>query len=241
MSGVLSANPSRAKNPARIEPLENGDRLTAVEFMRRYAATTHVKKAELVEGIVYMPSPVRFQDHSVPDSLVQFWLMSYAVETPGTQVGGNGTIKLDLDNVLQPDAALRIVEECGGSSHIDEKGYLVGPPELVIEIAASSNSIDLHDKLGAYRRNGVKEYLVWRTAEENFDWFVLREGNYMPQSPDSKGLCHSSSFPGLVLNVNALLQRDAASILTALHAGLKSKAHRVFVSQLASRKSGKQH
>jgi len=170
---------------------------------------------------------------------MQFWLMSYAVETPGTEVGGNGTVKLDVDNVPQPDVALRILEECGGTSHVDDKGYLVGPPELVVEIAASSNSIDLHDKLDAYRRNGVKEYLVWRTTEEGFDWFVLAEGSYQQLAPDSKGLCHSKGFPGLVLNVPALLARDGAAVLATLNNGLKSKAHRAFVTDLASRKSRK--
>src|SRR6266576_5195658 len=142
MSGVLAATSSRARHAARIEPLENGEHLTAPEFMRRYAAMPEVKKAELIEGIVYMPSPVRFDDHSVPDSLMQFWLMTYVVATPGTEVGGNGTVKLDVDNAPQPDAALRIVEQCGGTSRVDDSGYLVGPPELVVEIAASSNSID---------------------------------------------------------------------------------------------------
>jgi Uma2 family endonuclease len=239
MSGVIVPIPSRIKHPTRVEPLENGERLTAPEFMRRYAAMPEVKKAELIEGIVYMPSPVRFDDHAVPDSLIQFWLMSYSVETPGTEVGGNGTVKLDVDNVPQPDVALRILQECGGSSHLDEKGYLVGPPELVVEIAASSNSIDLHDKLDAYRRNGVKEYLVWRTTEEGFDWFVLKEGSYERQSADSKGLCHSVSFPGLTLSVPDLLRRDGAAILAAVSAGLKSKAHRAFVEELSLRKNQK--
>src|SRR5205823_3016226 len=121
------------------------------EFMRLYEAAPEVKKAELIEGIVYMPSPVRFRDHSVPDTLVQLWLANYACETPGTEVGANGTVRLDGDNVPQPDIILRITEECGGASRLDEKGYLAGSPELVVEIAASSKSIDLHQKLRAYR------------------------------------------------------------------------------------------
>jgi len=239
MSTVLAANRARARRNGRLEPLENGERLTAPEFMRRYEAMPEVKKAELIEGIVYMPSPVRYAAHSVPDALIQFWLMSYVVETPGTQVGGNGTVKLDVDNVPQPDAALRIVEECGGTSRLDEEGYLAGPPELVVEIAASSSSIDLHDKLRVYRRNGVKEYLVWRTIEEGFDWFVLGEGKYESQAPDAKGLCHSTTFPGLVLNVSALLTQDAAAVLAALNAALKSKAHRTFVAELTLCRSKK--
>src|SRR5207302_4102436 len=125
--------------------------------------------------------------------------MTYAVETPGTEVGANGTLRLDLENVPQPDAALRILEEYGGASRLDDEGYLVGPAELVVEVAASSGSIDLHDKLRAYRRNGIKEYLVWRTTEDAFDWFVLAEGNYRPQRPDANGVCHSVTFPSLIL------------------------------------------
>src|SRR3989442_11355347 len=141
MSALVRPRLARPSPNGRLQPLENGERLTAPEFMRRYEAMPDVKKAELIEGIVYMPSPVRFDTHSVPDSLVQFWLMAYAVETPGTEVGGNGTVKLDVDNVPQTDVALRILEEYGGASRLDEKGYLVGPPELVVEIAASSSSV----------------------------------------------------------------------------------------------------
>ncbi len=239
MSAVLAPPVARFRSHVRLEPLENGDRLTASEFMRRYEAMPHVKKAELIEGVVYMPSPVRYDAHAVPDSLIQFWLMAYSVETPGTEVGANGTTKLDVDNVPQPDAALRILEECGGSSRLDDEGYLVGAPELVVEIAASSSSIDLHHKLSAYRRSGVKEYLVWRTKEGAFDWFVLVEGNYQRQSPDAKGLCQSSTYPGLVLNIPALLARKSATVLATLKAGLKTKAHRAFAAELASRKTSK--
>ena len=97
----------------------------------------------------------------------------------------------------------------------------------------------LGNKLRAYRRNAVKEYLVWRTVEQAFDWFGLAEGDYQPQPPDAKGLCHSVTFPGLVLNVPALLSRNGKAVLATLNAALKSKAHRVFVAELAARKTGK--
>jgi Uma2 family endonuclease len=177
-----------------MEPLENGERLTAPEFLRRYEAMPEVKKAELIEGIVYMPSPVRFDAHAVPNTLIQTWLRTYSAKTPGTQVGGNGTVRLDIKNVPQPDVVLRITEEYGGRSRLDEKGYLVGPPELVVEIAASSTSIDLHDKLRAYRCNGVKEYLVWRTLDDAVDWFVLADGDSQRQSPERKR--HLRGGPG---------------------------------------------
>ncbi|MEK7676376.1 MAG: Uma2 family endonuclease [Verrucomicrobiota bacterium] len=240
MTAVLSPFKTPAKPGLRRPPLENGDCLSAPEFLRRYEAMPQVKKAELIEGIVYMASPVRFDSHSVPDSFVQLWLGAYAAATPGTQVGANGTVKLDIENVPQPDAVLRIIEECGGASRLDEKGYLVGPPEMVVEIAASSSSLDLHDKLRAYRRNGVKEYLVWRTLDAEFDWFVLEDGDFRRQSPDPKGLWHSGTFPGLVLNVPALLAQDGAAALATLSAGFKSKLHQAFVAELAVRQAGNQ-
>jgi len=238
MSAIRATSAGRARN-GHLEPLENGEMLRAPEFMRRYEAMTDVKKAELIEGIVYMPSPVRFNAHSVPDALILGWLVAYAAETPGTQAGSNGTVKLDVDNVPQPDAALRIVEECGGRSRLDQKGYLVGSPELVVEIAASSSSIDLHKKLQAYRRNGIKEYLVWRTTENAFDWFVLAEGNYQLQPLDAKGICQSAIFPGLILNVPALLAQNGSAVFATLRNGLRSKMHRTFVAELAARKTGK--
>ena len=235
---IATAPKSAVPRNGRLEPLENGDRLTAPEFLRRYEAMPHIKKAELIEGVVNLGSPVRFDVHSVPDALIQTWLGTYAFETPGTQVGGNGTVQLDIDNVPQPDALLRVVETCGGASHLDSEGYLVGPPELVVEIAASSSSIDLHDKLRAYRRNGVKEYLVSRTTEAEFDWFVLAEGVYQRQAPDAKGYCRSVTFPGLVLNVPALLAQNGASVLATLNSALRSPSHRTFVSKLSVRKGG---
>src|SRR5580658_4559137 len=215
-----------------IQPLESGDRLGAVEFLRRYEAMPDVKKAELIEGTVYMPSPVRLV-HAAPDALIQTWLGSYAARTPGTQAAGNVTVRLDPENVPQPDALLRILPECGGQSRLDAAGYLFGPPELIVEVAASSVAIDLHDKLRAYRRAGVREYLIWRTLDRQFDWFVLDQDEYRSNAPDSEGVLRSPHFPGLALAVAALLDQDLAKVLDVLQTSLRDPAQTAFVAQLA--------
>jgi Putative restriction endonuclease len=216
----------------RVPPLENGDRLTSREFLRRYQAMPGVKKAELIEGIVYMGSPVRIEQHAKPDGIVQTWLGTYAARTPGTENATNATSRLDVDNVPQPDALLRLLPECGGRSRVDEEGYLIGPPELVFEICASSASIDLRDKLKVYRRAGILEYLVWRTTEDRFDWLVLESDDYQASPPDARGLIRSRAFPGLWLDTTALLNQNSAQVLDALQNGLASSEHQHFAQRL---------
>jgi Uma2 family endonuclease len=219
-----------------VQPLERGDNLGAVEFLRRYEAMPDVKKAELIEGIVYMPSPVSTA-HATPDTLIQTWLGWYSVRTPGTVASGNATVRLGLKNVPQPDALLWILPECGGRTRLDPKGYLLGPPELIVEVAASSAAVDLHGKFRAYRRAGVGEYLVWRPLERQFDWFVLDQKEYRPNAPSSPGVLRSPHFPGLELAVEALLQHDWGKVLDVLQASLQTHAHAAFVAQLAAKKT----
>ena len=95
---------TRVASPA--EPLENGDQLAAGEFLHRYEAMPRIKKAELIEGVVHMGSPVRILQHAKPDNLMQGWLWQYTAATPGTEAAGNATVRLDADNVFQPDAPL---------------------------------------------------------------------------------------------------------------------------------------
>jgi Uma2 family endonuclease len=140
----------------QIPELQAGDHLTRIEFERRYSAMPHVKKAELIEGVVCMPSPVSHKRHSRPHSMLATWLGTYWPATPGTDAGDNGTVRLDGENEPQPDSILRILPERGGQSR-DEDDYIAGPPELVAEVSASSASYDLHEKLRAYQRNGVRE------------------------------------------------------------------------------------
>ena len=218
-----------------IPPLENGDRLTRLEFERRYNAMPQIKKAELVEGVVYMAAALRFRSHSQPHAQLLGWLFNYQVATSGTELADNATVRLDLDNEPQPDAALFLDPALGGQVQISEDDYIEGAPELIAEIAASSASYDLGDKKKAYRRNGVKEYLVWQMFENRLDWFALQDDEYVTLMPDADGIVRSRQFPGLWLAVEALLAGDMVQMLEGLQAGLRSPEHQAFVQQLANR------
>ena len=220
-----------------VPRLENGDRLTRQEFERRYRAMPHLKKAELIEGVVYVPSPLRARSHGQPHSDIIGWLSVYRAATPGVMVCDNTTVRLDLDNEPQPDALLRIESELGGQSRISEDDYVEGAPELIVEIASSSASYDLHDKLQVYRRNGVQEYLVWQVIEQKLDWFRLEQGEYVCVTPDEEGVIHSQIFPGLNLAVEALLAGDLATVLAQVQRGIAIEAHQTFVEGLAQRRS----
>ncbi|MEQ8957793.1 MAG: Uma2 family endonuclease, partial [Coleofasciculus sp. C2-GNP5-27] len=117
-------------------PLESGDRLTRIEFERRYQQMPENKKAELIEGVVYVASPVRANRHGKPHAQIIGWLLVYESETPGAYLADNTTVRLDADNEPQPDALLRIEPEVGGNSRITEDDYIEGAPELVVEVAA---------------------------------------------------------------------------------------------------------
>lgn len=211
-------------------PLESGDRLTRSEFERRYQAMPEVKKAELVEGIVYMASPLRAKAHGKPHARIIGWLIAYEAATPGIEALDNPTVRLDADNEPQPDALLRV--EAGGQSTISEDDYVEGAPELVVEIAASSASLDLGEKLNVYRRNQVQEYLVWRVYDREFDWFRLQDNQYIQLSADDEGVLRSTVFPGLWLDRAALLEENLSRVLRVLQRGLATPEHQVFVEQL---------
>lgn len=213
-------------------PLHNGDRLTRDEFERRYRAMPHVKKAELVEGVVYMPSPVSLTRHGEPHLHASAWLGTYVAATPGVSGADNATVRLDLDNEPQPDLMLRIDSACGGQSRIDADGYVEGAPELVVEVTASRASYDLHDKLEAYRRNGVREYLVWRVDDRAIDWFVLR-GSCFERHASDDGVVRSEAFPGLWLDPAALLRGDLQAVLATLALGTGSATHQALRATLA--------
>ena len=214
-----------------LPPLESGDRLTRQEFENRYQAMSQIKKAELIEGVVYVASPVRANRHGRPHSEVVGWLLVYKAATPGVYLADNATVRLDADNEPQPDALLRLEPEAGGNSRISEDDYVEGAPELIAEIAASSASYDLNAKLNAYRRNGVQEYIVWQIYENRLDWFSLQQGKYASLQPNEAGVIRSQIFPGLWLAVNALREGDLAQVLAVLQQGLQTGEHQAFVER----------
>jgi Uma2 family endonuclease len=212
--------------------LESGDRLTRAEFERRYEATPEKFKAELIEGVVFVASPVR-AFHANPHFQLITWLGIYSIATPGVSGSDNATTRLDLDNEPQPDALLRI--ERGGTSRISEDGYIEGAPELVAEIATSSAAIDLGAKKNAYRRNGVQEYLVWQTFENYFSWFRWQAEEFVLIEPDADGIIRSSTFPGLWLAVPALLAGNMIEVLNVLQTGIANPEHQQFIQSLAEK------
>jgi Uma2 family endonuclease len=237
MAATLTAPKPERRQQARrgIPPLQSGDHLSAREFLRRYEAMPEVKKAELISSIVYMGSPIRIDQHGEPDAFIQTWLGTYTVATPGVKHATNSTTRLGPDDVPQPDGLLRIAAEFGGQARVDPKGYLDGAPELVVEVAASSVSLDVREKLATYRRAGVREYIVWRTEDERMDWWVLEEDEYRPLPAAADGTLRSKAFPGLWLDVHALLAGDGPKVMAKLQEGLHSAEHRAFVAELQKR------
>jgi Uma2 family endonuclease len=208
-----------AKSLPILPLLENGDRLDRAEFERRYTAIPDVNKAELIEGIVYVASPLHFTPHAKPHGNIITWLGVCKSYTSNIEMGVEPTVRLDNDNEPQPDVVLFRAD---GNAKIDNDGYITGAPELIVEIAASTVSYDVHDKKRVYQRNGVKEYIVWRTFDQEIDWFVLEDSKYIEMKPDAEGIIKSVEFPGLWLNVKALLAGDMQQVLKTLNEGMIS-------------------
>jgi Uma2 family endonuclease len=188
----------------------------------------------LIDGIVYISSPVRLLPHGRPHNHLNTWIGTYEAATIGVIASDNATVRLGADEEPQPDVLLMIEPSRGGVARIAADGYLEGAPELAGEVAASSTSIDLHRKLRAYQRSGVREYIVWRVRDGALDWFVLREGAYVPLAPGEDGLLRSATFPGLWLDPAALLRGDLARVLAVVQEGCRTPEHAAFVAKLAA-------
>jgi Uma2 family endonuclease len=211
-----------------VPPLESGDCMSRAEFERRYEALPGLKKAELVEGVVFVPSPVS-KPHAQGHFRITTWLGLYAEQTSGVSGADNGTVRLDLQTEVQPDALLLI--ENGGQTKTSSNNFIEGPPELAAEVASSSVSRDLHSKLDLYRRHGVQEYIVWRILDSEVDWFRLVDGEYQRLPVDDRGIIRSQIFPGLRLDKPALLRGEMTTVLAVLQQGLASPEHAAFVNR----------
>jgi len=223
-----------ATSSAGPPPLHAGDKLTRAEFLSRWEQHPEIKFAELIGGVVYMPSPLT-RLHGVTDNLVGAWLCWYHAETPGTEAGSNATTMMEGDETPQPDEYLRILPEFGGRSGNDGK-YVCGGPELLVEISVSSVSIDMTQKFDLYERMGVLEYVAILMHEKEIRWHRLSSKGYRLVEPDAKTLWKSNVFPGLWLDGTAMLGNDAAKVLATLKKGLRSPEHAAFVKKLAKKK-----
>jgi Uma2 family endonuclease len=228
MATVLEPPKLKSLQTPAVPPLEQGAFLDTTEFLRRYDSMPDLKKAELIDGIVNMGSPVSVF-HARPDQIMQVWLGVYSTYTPPLQTLSNITTKFDERNVAQPDLLLHVPAEFGGVSTLSSEGFVVGPPELIIEIAATTASIDLNRKLRLYERFGVREYIVWTTLESAIQWFVLVDSKFQLLDPE-QGLLRSRHFSGLALDVNAALNWDGLTVLKTVEREMNSQAHRDFVS-----------
>ena len=214
-----------------------GDRLDRAEFERRYDAMPELKKAELIEGIVSMSSPVSHEHHARPHLHLATLFGIYECKTPGVRGAADGSVRLDKQSMPQPDVALFIDPAKGGQARISVDDYLEGEPELLAEVSSSTVDIDLDEKLELYRRSGVREYLVWRVGDKAIDWFVLRDGAYDRLAADESGIYRSVVFPGLWLDSRGLIAGDLSSVLAMLAQGLASEEHAAFKSSLEAHSS----
>lgn len=229
MTTLTAPSPKLLADPEIVPPLHNGDQLSQPEFHRRYEATDPGVKAELIEGIVYMASPVgpeHGQGHIQLGG--PFWM--YQGATPGVQAQDNSTVILGESSEPQPDLHLRVLPTFGGRVRQNRKGILTGPPELVAEVAHSSEAIDLHGKRRDYQNGGVLEYLVLLIRDSSLRAFDLRSGKDIPV--DSDGVYRSKVFPGLWIDVDAVFRGDVQRSQRVMNKGLKSPEHAAFVKRL---------
>jgi Uma2 family endonuclease len=224
-----------AKSEGALPRLECGDCLTRDEFERRYAAMPGDTKFELIDGIVYMASPVK-EDHDSYQLAVSSLLRDYAFATPGCKAGLSPTIRLGRKDEPQPDGLLRLLPEVGGRSRVDRDGYLSGPVELVVEVASSSEARDLNQKKRAYLSRGVLEYVVIVISRSTVIWFRRRGRVYVPSRSDRAGILRSKVFPGLWLHGPALVHGDEALVRSTLEQGTASPEHAGFVRELERRR-----
>ena len=222
--------------PKKVIPaLEAGDHLDQKTFHERYEAMPPEFRAELIGGVVVVPSPLK-RPHSLHHVPVILWLGEYSLATPGTELHDGATLILGPDSEPQPDASLIIRPDWGGQTRISEDDCVAGPPELIVEVASSSQAYDMYEKYKEYERAGVSEYLVVLVREHQIRWFFLAHGTYCELSRRGSGEYESQVFPGLRLDVEAFLRLETTKVVQTLREGLSSPEHARFVEALGQRR-----
>ena len=214
--------------------LRDGDRLTRDEFLSRWEGMPDLKFAELIDGIVYMASPVS-NTHCDYHFRLSYWLGSYIAATPGCKAGIAGTWLMSEDSAPQPDLALEIDPKFGGQSRI-EGDYSAGAPELIVEVSHTTSPKDMGAKLRLYERSGVLEYVTVRPRQQQVVWRELIGARYRENDPDEDGGLRSRIFPGLWLDAAALWACDLPALAATVQQGIATSEHAEFVEQLARSK-----
>lgn len=217
-------------------PFASGDRLSQRAFHDLFLKTPDGVRAELIEGTVFVASPVSSLHAKYHRRLVG-WIDRYVEATPGVEGYDNATQILGPDTEVMPDVSLLVEPECGGQVRYDGK-YLSGSPELVIEVALSSVAIDLRMKKSDYERAGVKEYLVVILSSKAIQWFI-RKGKRFVESQPVGGVIRSREFPGLWLDLAGLFSNSTKAMSTTLGRGLASPEHAAFAASLHARRNSK--
>lgn len=217
-----------------VPPLVAGDFLTRDEFLRRWEALPRLARAELIGGIVYMPSPVSLQ-HGGTENVVATWLGVYRAATPGCDAASNATWLMGEEAAPQPDTSLHILPEYGGQSGM-QGPYASGAPEFLAEVCLSSAAYDLHQKLEVYQAAGVQEYLAVLMYEHEVRWHRLTRRRFKVGAAPADGVYRSAVFPGLWLDAAALLASDLARVLAVLQEGINAADHATFVKRLAGKR-----
>ena len=218
--------------PVLTSPLREGEHLTPDEFLHRWDAMPDLKRAELVDGIVHMPSPLSYI-HGDFEPRLSGWLTFYRLFTPQCVLLGNVTTRMSHDSVPQPDLSLRIPAELGGQSRIEGE-YPAGAPEFIVEVSHSTFARDSGVKQRLYERSGVREYLIVRPTKRQILWHELVNGKFQQIAPDPDGLYRSRIFPGLWLDPDALWNNDLKALYAVIERGAATEEHQAFLRKLAS-------
>jgi Uma2 family endonuclease len=225
------SNPSRVVDPP--QGLVDGQRLDQPTFHALYEAMPPGTWAELINGVVSMSSPVG-PLHGGVHALASGWVFLYEVRTPGVRALLTPSTVMELDSETQPDVMLRVLQECGGQTRVDDR-FVWGAPELVVEVAHTSRVKDLGPKLEFYERAGVQEYVVIAIKPDEIRWFVHRDGSFVELQVGADDLYRSEVFPGLWLDPKALLADDVPRIAAVVEQGCATPEHAEFVARLAAR------